>query len=61
VNVLNGKLARLRFDSLTFTAASVARVDSRIGGGGSLNYAVILEGAHAASKIRAQFQEHKHT
>ena len=50
MNVLNGKLARLRFASLTFAAASVARVDSRIGGGGSLKYAVALLGAHTPSK-----------
>ena len=49
------------YASLTFAAASVARVDSRIGGGGSLKYAVALQGAHTPSKNLPPISGCKHT
>jgi hypothetical protein len=62
VNVLNGKLARLRFASLTLAASGVARVDSRIGGGVGLENRVADRTVRTPPrKIRARFQEHKHT
>jgi hypothetical protein len=50
VNVLYGKRAGLISASLALAATSDARVDSRIGGGGSREYAVALPGAHTLSK-----------
>jgi hypothetical protein len=50
---LEWEVARLRSPSLTLTAASAARLDSRIGGGGSLKWAIALLDAHTSRKIRS--------